>query len=81
MYTILSCIILIAYQASLLSDGKKSKISKLAKSKQKEQKKEPLQHTFWSGTYIHDRLFFLNKLIVSELYILFSFFLAYRFSI
>lgn len=72
MYTILSCIILTAYQASLLSDGIKSKISKLAKSEQKEQKKkEPLQHTFWSGTRIHDRLFFWNKSIVPLNFIFF----------
>lgn len=56
MYTILSRIILIAYQASLLSDGIKSKISKLAKKVKKE--KKPLYSTSWSGTRIHDRYFF-----------------------
>lgn len=66
MYTILSRIILIAYQASLLSDGIKSKISKLAKKKKEE--KEPLQHTSWSGTRISRSILFWRISSLLELY-------------
>lgn len=72
MYTILSRIILIAYQASLLSDGIKSKISKLAKKKIKRKKNH--YSTSWSGTRIHDRYFF-DKWIKYLLWTLFLFFL------
>lgn len=73
MYTILSRIILIAYQASLLSDGIKSKISKLAKKKKKRKKNHysirPGQvHVF------HDRYFF-DELVVSLNFIFRFFFL------
>lgn len=52
MYTILSRIMLIAHQASLLSDGIKSEISKLAKKKRKK------NHVLVRYTYSHCFLFF-----------------------